>query len=80
MHFKMSSAISFNLDQSKIFSSGNGLSFMKIPPRGPELSLYFTSTKCYMLKLKVFASDKLPVAEFGRETVEIIVGKRENAD
>ena len=25
MHFKMSSAISFNLDQSKIFSSGNGL-------------------------------------------------------
>ena len=25
MHFKMSSVISFNLDQSKIFSSGNGL-------------------------------------------------------
>ena len=25
MHFKMSSAISFNLDQSKILSSGNGL-------------------------------------------------------
>ena len=25
MHFKMSSAISFNLDQSEIFSSGNGL-------------------------------------------------------
>ena len=25
MHFKMSSAISFNLDQSKIFLSGNGL-------------------------------------------------------
>ena len=26
MHFKMSSAICFNLDQSKILSSGNGLS------------------------------------------------------
>ena len=25
MHFKMSCAISFNLDQSKILSSGNGL-------------------------------------------------------
>ena len=25
MHFKMSSAICFDLDQSKIFSSGNGL-------------------------------------------------------
>ena len=25
MHFKMSSAICFNLDQSKILSSGNGL-------------------------------------------------------
>ena len=25
MHFKMSSAICFNLDQSKIVSSGNGL-------------------------------------------------------
>ena len=25
MHFKMSSAICFNLDHSKIFSSGNGL-------------------------------------------------------
>ena len=25
MYFKMSSAISFNLDQSKILSSGNGL-------------------------------------------------------
>ena len=26
MHFEMSSAICFNLDQSKILSSGNGLS------------------------------------------------------
>ena len=25
MHFKLSSAICFNLDQSKILSSGNGL-------------------------------------------------------
>ena len=29
MHFKMSSAISFNLDQSKIFSSANGLTVRK---------------------------------------------------
>ena len=27
MHFKMSSAVSFNLNQSKILLSGNGLSF-----------------------------------------------------
>ena len=27
MHFKTSSAICFNLDQSKILSSGNGLSY-----------------------------------------------------
>ena len=27
MHFKMVSAISFNLDQTKILSSGNGLTF-----------------------------------------------------
>ena len=29
MHFKMSSAICFNLDQSKILSSGNGLKIAK---------------------------------------------------
>ena len=27
MHFKMSSSICFNMDQSKILSSGNGLNF-----------------------------------------------------
>ena len=32
MHFKMSSAISFNLDQSKFFSSDNGLSITGIEP------------------------------------------------
>ena len=29
MHFKMSSAIRFNLDQSKMLSSGNGLNCNK---------------------------------------------------
>ena len=29
MHFKILSAISFNLDQSKFFSSGNGLKVVK---------------------------------------------------
>ena len=33
-HFKMSSAISFNLDQSKFFSSGNGLRMDSLPKMG----------------------------------------------
>ena len=30
MHFKMSSAVCFNLDQSKILSSGSGLRWLKL--------------------------------------------------
>ena len=32
MHFKLLSAISFNLDQSKILPSGNGLTFSEFCP------------------------------------------------
>ena len=32
MHLKMSSAICFNLDQSEILSSGNGLIFLALIP------------------------------------------------
>ena len=35
MHFKMSSAICFNLDQSKMLSSGNGLRTYIWHERGP---------------------------------------------
>ena len=40
MHFKMSSAISFNLDQSKILSSGNGLISGHLPDSG-FIRMYF---------------------------------------
>ena len=48
MHFKMSSAICFNLEQSKILSSGNGLNGLSDCDYYPliaqviRLALYFT--------------------------------------
>ena len=58
MHFKMSSAIRFNLDQSKILLSGNGLT--GIVDHGYALTLHQT----YFLdwtKVNAFADDKLNV-------------------
>ena len=55
MHFEMSSAICFNLDQSKLLSSGNGLTNvwedvfgqgeMDIDREVPQLLKYFLSVK-----------------------------------
>ena len=45
MHFKMSSAISFNLDRSKIFLSGNGLNDKKL------LKVFFKYNKKYLNNL-----------------------------
>ena len=53
MHFRMSSAISFNLDQSKIFSSGNGLKTLgKEDIARNEQFLLFP--KCFLPILRTF--------------------------
>ena len=68
----MSSAICFNLDQSKLLSSGNGLNV-----------LYSLPDKFYAWsKLKAFADDNVKVAEmvkFFSDRRENIVGKGENS-
>ena len=69
MHFKMSSAICFNLDLSKILLAGNGLMVKQ--------QIFFGRSK-----LKVFADDKINVNEklkLGLGRLESIVGKGENA-
>ena len=43
LHFKMSSAICFNLDQSKISSSGNGFALYHIIPNFNDLEKKNTS-------------------------------------
>ena len=69
MNLKMSSAICFNLDQSKILSSGNGLTL-------PNDKFLFWS------KLKASTDDISNVAQmtkFVLDRLENIVGKGENA-
>ena len=46
MHFKMSSAICFNLDQSKILSSGNELILYQFAKFGPNLKQIADKIKC----------------------------------
>ena len=53
MHLKMLSAISFNLDQSKIFSSGNGL----------KLPLYFNFKTLLCLQPHIMISANVPSAK-----------------
>ena len=65
MHFKMSSAICFNLDQSKILLSGNGLK-----PNSQILTL---------TKVKAFAVYQFKDAFFDIHVVQNILGKEENA-
>ena len=66
----MSSAVCFNLDQSKILSSGNGL------------TLYQTTKMQTWFSMKGSADDKTYVTEklkLGLGRVENIMGKGENA-
>ena len=65
MHFKMSSAICFNLDQSKILSSGNALNPV---PNNKNLN---------RSKLKTFADNQLN--KLFSKSLENIVEERENA-
>ena len=60
MHFKMLSAICFNLDKSKILSSGNELKVWKIGNRFNSLA---NNKILDWLKLKAFADDKINMTE-----------------
>ena len=86
----MSSAISFNLGQSKILSSGNGLNYQQMSDSGlcsSSISLYYTIQSFKSLpndkfldqfKLKAFAYSKINVIQkqkFFSGWVEKIVGK-----
>ena len=60
LYFKMSPAICFNLDQSKLLSSGNGLKSFKvvrfhsiIALKGQELSTYNLDIPCSYLSCKL---------------------------
>ena len=59
MHFKMSSAICFNLDQSEILSSGNGLTYIK------ELDVILAEDKFdpFLIYLYVFSAPGYSHAE-----------------
>ena len=77
MHFKMLSAICFNLDQSKILSSGNGLtqslsndnickcmsdsSKLKAIPDDKLFNPFPDNKYLTLPKLKAFADDKINV-------------------
>ena len=54
MHFRMSSAVSFNLDRSKNFSSGNGFICINSLPDDKILD---------WSKLKAIADDKINVTQ-----------------
>ena len=72
MHVKISSAICFNLDQSKILPSGNGLNLYFVFNSLPSGKILEWS------KLKAFAEDKITVAKtmiFVFDRVENIVEK-----
>ena len=76
----MSSAISFNLDQSKILSSGNGLSHA--PLKLVELFTKQDNTTCRLVQFEGIADDTINANQklklvLGR--VENILGKGKNA-
>ena len=86
MHFKITSLICFNLDQSKILSSNNGLNLYSNLMPDPQGLVYFNSLPndkiLDLSKFKAFADDKVILTQkfkfvFGK--VENIVGKGENA-
>ena len=79
----MSSAIWFNLDQSKILSSDNGLNlFQLVNVNFPQLNSLPNDKILDCPKLKAFADDKLNVAKITislYDRAENTVGKRGNA-
>ena len=82
MHFKMSSAICFNMDQSKILSSGNGLMLsLSTCPKLCQVVKSEPFPKQQILdssKLKEFADDNFKSDDNGRKFskgVENTVGK-----
>ena len=82
MHFKMSSAIFSNLDQSKILSSGNGLKMLRkqnlIECGSNKVIIVKSLPNDKILgwpKLKEFADDKFKFDRYGRKFFK----QRENA-
>ena len=59
MHFKMSSAICFNLDQSKILSFGRGLSF-----------LFFIFNLPFIIYLNLFHTSFYPHSDTGKQSAQ----------
>ena len=61
MHFKMSSAVCFNLDQSKFFSSGNGLKGRKSQKKkaGTEFFNYRVVCGLFIKRLTLSQTTKL---------------------
>ena len=79
----MSSAICFNLDHSKIFSSANGLNYITLHIARIYLSLPFIKWQIFdFSKLKKFAGNNFRINENGRKLskqAENTVGKGEIA-
>ena len=80
----MSSAICFNLDQSKILSSGNGLTFISLTPYHTVYSFnpFPKQQNLDSSNLKKIADDNFRYDETGRKfskSVESTVGKGEIA-
>ena len=78
MHFKISSAICLNLDQSKILSSGN----RKRQKESPYHLTHYQTTNFRLFKLKDFADDNFKFDENSKklsEWVQNTVGRGEIA-
>ena len=82
MHFRISSAICFNLDKSKILSSVNGL--MSLQNMSIHITLHIDLGQNFMLSVSflyvnLLLDDKILDWFKLKEIADDIVGKRENA-
>ena len=82
MHFRISSAICFNLDKSKILSSVNGL--MSLQNMSIHITLHIDLGQNFMLSVSFLYVNLLPDDKILdwfklKEIADDIAGKRENA-